>query len=144
MPELESKEHDKQQIRLDVLPPLHLRPRSKEEQSYFAKQSGSFVVPDIGGIEKPAAIAHIQGAGLKVGKITSTYHDKIKKGFVVSTTPDKGTEVTEGSPVDVVLSYGPKDAPVDAGAGLAPLPNPRMLGIPDPTMAIQYELPKPE
>src|ERR1700678_999885 len=131
--EAKSDEQKKQAIRLSVLPEVHLRPRSKEEQMYVAKQAESaFVVPDVVGLEKPAAVAHIQGAGLKVGKLKSEYHDKQAKGTVLSTTPAGGTAAKEGDWVDLVFSYG-VEHPKEVSPTAPSFANPRELNVP-----IQY------
>jgi hypothetical protein len=132
----------KQEVRDFILPPLHLRPRSKEEDIYIAKKGITYFVPDTSGLERPAAVAHIQGAGLTVGKVSSRYNDAIPRGRVISTLPPPNFEVQEGAQVSIILSYGPKDPPSVITS--APSANPFNLVTPDPTMPVQYDMPVPE
>jgi len=126
--EARTDEEKKQAIRRSVLPELHLRPRSKEEDAYFAKVMASdYVAPDIEGHEEAQAVAHIQGAGLTVGKIRKEHHASVKKGTIIAGDPGKDTKVLAGSPVDIVVSDGPEDAPSDAPDPVYPPGHPQYV-----------------
>ena len=67
-------------------------------------------VPDVTGASQAAAEAAIAAAGLAVGNVTNAYSDTVAAGDVVSQNPAGGSNVGEGSTVDLVVSNGP--APV--------------------------------
>ena len=63
-------------------------------------------VPDVVGLPQASAAATIVAAGLVVGNIT-TRHSALAAGGVLSQDPAAGADVTEGSPVDLLVSLGP-------------------------------------
>jgi len=67
----------------------------------------SAIVPDVVGATEAAATAAITDANLAVGVITYEYSETVAAGLVISQNPVGGTEVAEGSSVDLVVSLGP-------------------------------------
>ena len=66
----------------------------------------SVTVPDVVGLAQSVAATNLVTAGLSLGTITSAPHGIVPAGFVISQSPAAGTEVTSGSPVDLVVSTG--------------------------------------
>jgi len=67
----------------------------------------SSIVPDVVGMAEPNAAAAITDANLTVGTVNYQYSDTVAAGLVISQNPDGGTEVQQGSAVDLVVSSGP-------------------------------------
>lgn len=65
-------------------------------------------VPNLIGSGLSEAKKVLQNIGLKVGKIDTTYSEKIAKGYIVSTNPLAGVEVPSGTSIDITISAGPK------------------------------------
>jgi serine/threonine-protein kinase len=57
-------------------------------------------------------------ADLELGEVTEGYHEQIPVGRVISQSPEAGTTLQHGSPVDVVLSLGPQPIEVPKVTGL--------------------------
>jgi hypothetical protein len=70
-------------------------------------------VPDVVGQSQAAAQTAITGAGLVVGSITTANSDIVQAGNVISQNPAGGTDVSEGSAVDLVISSGSVPGPGD-------------------------------
>jgi beta-lactam-binding protein with PASTA domain len=64
-------------------------------------------VPAVIGQSQANAEAAIIGAGLTVGNVSTTNSNTVAAGDVISQTPAGGTDVTEGTAVDLVISSGP-------------------------------------
>ena len=71
-------------------------------------------VPDVSGDDVDTATEAIEAEGLKVGSTNEEYSDEYKEGEVIRTTPSSGSEVEEGSTVNLVVSQGknPEDEKV--------------------------------
>lgn len=65
-------------------------------------------VPNVVGQELTTAQSSIEGAGLKVGKVTEMEDDSVDKGKVIKTDPTAGTTRKEGTSIDVYVSSGSK------------------------------------
>jgi beta-lactam-binding protein with PASTA domain/serine/threonine protein kinase len=65
-----------------------------------------FPVPDLTGIELSAAKAELTQTGLKVKEGTGQYSDTVPEGAVISTDPEKGSELRRGDTVTVLVSKG--------------------------------------
>ena len=72
---------------------------------------GKVEVPDVVGMAQAEAQAELQGAGLEA-QFTEASSDTVPKGDVISTDPEGGHEVEEGSSVSVAISTGPETASV--------------------------------
>ena len=55
----------------------------------------------------------LAAVGLKLGRQYETLSDTVAVGVVSEQNPEEGTEVEEGTTVDIVVSTGPRQAPVD-------------------------------
>jgi serine/threonine-protein kinase len=64
-------------------------------------------VPDVVGKTESDADNAITAAGLVVGNTTTASSDSVPSGSVISQSPSAGTEVDDGSAVDLVVSTGP-------------------------------------
>ncbi len=63
--------------------------------------------PVVGSAEADAKTA-IEGAGLKVGTVTSEHNETVEAGKVISASVADGAEVDEGTSVNLVVSKGPQ------------------------------------
>ncbi|MDL2079540.1 Stk1 family PASTA domain-containing Ser/Thr kinase [Streptomyces sp. GXMU-J15] len=76
-------------------------------------------VPDVGGYSLDKARERLKAEGLEPGMVTREFDDTVPRGFVVSTTPQAGTERRSGSAVALVVSKGrPVDVPDVTGENL--------------------------
>jgi serine/threonine-protein kinase len=64
-------------------------------------------VPDVTNMDLRNAKVALQSAGLKVGDIDYVESDEVPQDYVVSQNPRAGTEVAEGTAVDLDVSAGP-------------------------------------
>lgn len=71
-----------------------------------------YEVPDVRGLGQTEAVAALQGANLTVGTVREAYDDRADVGTVASVSPKVGTSVGPGTPIEVVISKGPKPVPV--------------------------------
>ena len=76
-------------------------------------------VPKLDGLTQDAATTAITGAKLKVGTVSPEASDTAVGGKVISQNPASGSSVAEGSPVNLVISSGPKKVSVPNLDGLA-------------------------
>lgn len=74
-------------------------------------------VPAVKGRTQAAAADAIVAAKLTVGAVSEAFDDKAESGTVVSTSPKVGASVKPGTPVDLVVSKGPKPVPVPEVTG---------------------------
>jgi DNA-binding beta-propeller fold protein YncE len=63
-------------------------------------------VPGVVGQTQSAATTAITGAGLVLGTVTQQSNSTVASGYVISESPTAGTNVTSGSPVNLVVSTG--------------------------------------
>ena len=70
---------------------------------------------DLVGRTVDQASAALQAADLRLGTLTDGYDEAIAKGIVLSLAPDTPAELPKGSPVDLVVSAGPKPRTVPDG-----------------------------
>jgi eukaryotic-like serine/threonine-protein kinase len=78
-----------------------------------ASKSGRATVPDVTGESQSAAVVSLKREGL-VAVVSLAANAHVPSGLVVGTTPPRGTVVSKGSRVSVVVSSGP---------GIVALPN---------------------
>ena len=74
-------------------------------------------VPDVVGQAQAAAEQAIVSAALTVGAVTTQNDPNVPAGDVISQNPTAGTQVAEGSSVDLVVSLGPLNTAPVADAG---------------------------
>ncbi len=65
-------------------------------------------MPKVVGSTEADAKAAIESAGLKVGEVTSEHSDSVAAGNVISASVAEGTEVKEGTAINLVISKGPQ------------------------------------
>jgi eukaryotic-like serine/threonine-protein kinase len=76
-------------------------------------------VPNVVSQDQTTATATLEGAGLTVGEVTNQVtQDESQVDTVLGTTPASGTQVDEGSAVDLVIGVGPDTIEVPAVIGL--------------------------
>ena len=63
-------------------------------------------VPNVVGMTRAAAESAITSANLKVGTVTSQSSNTVPAGNVISQNPTAGTNLQQGSPVNLVISLG--------------------------------------
>lgn len=80
----------------------------------LSKGPSTVKVPDVKGDDVSTATQKIESEGLKVGSTSEEYSDEYDEGEVIRTTPSSGSEVEEGSTVNLVVSQGkdPKEEEV--------------------------------
>ena len=72
------------------------------------KEQTTTTVPDLIGMTQKQAEEALSAKGLKTGKITSSYSENVSKNRVCVQSKAEGTEVKQGSTVDITLSLGPE------------------------------------
>ncbi len=73
---------------------------------------GEATVPDVRGLTEEEAIAELEDAGLELGSIDDTEHDKdLTEGQVARTEPEADTEVEAGTEVDLFIADGRVELP---------------------------------
>ncbi|MBE5936843.1 MAG: Stk1 family PASTA domain-containing Ser/Thr kinase [Lachnospiraceae bacterium] len=75
---------------------------SKGKETKYGK------VPNLTGMTKKQAKQALEKQGLKLGTVTSNYSDSVAEGGIISQSQSKGTELEEGTPVDITVSLGPE------------------------------------
>ncbi|MDE6635901.1 MAG: Stk1 family PASTA domain-containing Ser/Thr kinase [Lachnospiraceae bacterium] len=65
-------------------------------------------VPKLSGLTKKQAKKALEKVGLKLGKEDSNYSDKVDEKLVMAQSQPNGSEVEEGTSVDITLSLGPE------------------------------------
>jgi serine/threonine-protein kinase len=76
-------------------------------------------VPTVAGQTLDAARAAIEGAGLKVGDVTTAASTSVAEGNVIESNPSAGAKVDEGSEVALTVSGGPDTIAVPNVVGLS-------------------------
>ncbi len=75
-------------------------------------QEGRIVwVPNL--VYAETAESDLAAAGLRLGRQDETPSDTLPVGVVTEQDPAEGTEAEEGTTVDIVISTGPRQGPVD-------------------------------
>jgi beta-lactam-binding protein with PASTA domain len=75
-------------------------------------------VPSLEGLTQAAATTAITGAKLMVGSVALQTSNEVATGNVISQDPANGNSLAQGSPVNLVISLGPKIATVPNVEGL--------------------------
>jgi len=97
-----------------------------------SKGSEQVAVPKVIKMTEKEAVAALENAGLKVGKITRDSSDDIDEGLVMYQSYSKGEKVKAGTKVDLSISTGPKETPT---------PTPEVTKTPEPSAAPEPEEP---
>ncbi len=84
-------------------------PRDKAVLKYkVSKGPSTKRVPDLIGRLETDAYQTLQDAGFTIGKVTTEYNDKIPVTAVIKQDPEKDAMASPDSPINLVLSLGPK------------------------------------
>lgn len=75
-------------------------------------------VPAITGLTIEEATVALNAANLELGGSTAKYHDDVKDGDIIASTPKAGTSVKPGTPVSVTVSQGPAPVEIPSLAGV--------------------------
>jgi serine/threonine-protein kinase len=75
-------------------------------------------VPSLRGKRERQVTTILGTADLELGEVTEGYHEQIPVGRVISQSPEAGTTLQHGSPIDVVISLGPQPVEVPKVTGL--------------------------
>ncbi|MFE9437791.1 Stk1 family PASTA domain-containing Ser/Thr kinase [Streptomyces sp. NPDC006602] len=76
-------------------------------------------VPDVEGYRLDKARSLLKDSGLEPGMVGRAFSEDVRKGFVISTDPEKGTERRAGSAIALTVSKGrPIDVPDVTGESL--------------------------
>lgn len=65
-------------------------------------------VPNVANLSQDQARDSILAAGLKIGKTEKEYSSSVKKGYLISTSPNSGSSVKSGSTINLIVSRGPR------------------------------------
>ena len=74
----------------------------------FGNSSATKAVPNLLGMTQEEAVAALEAEGFTVGHVDPGYSDDYDEGEVMEQNPDGGTEVAEGSSIDITISQGPE------------------------------------
>lgn len=74
-------------------------------------------VPVLKGIPSAQAMVMLQQAGLKLGTVTMQPSDSVAKDAVIASNPPFGMQVSNGAPVDLIVSAGAGEVTVPAVKG---------------------------
>ena len=77
------------------------------------------VVPDVTGLTVEDAQAKLELEGLTLGATTEEPSERVPEGAIISQTPEDGTRLEEGRPVEVVVSTGIEETKVPPLVGLS-------------------------
>ncbi len=77
-------------------------------------------VPDLSNLTEERARELLEKNNLVLGTVRNDYHDTVAAGLVISQYIEKGTEVSENTSVDVLISLGPKPVETTASEPTAP------------------------
>jgi LEA14-like dessication related protein len=68
-------------------------------------------VPALAGFKRDDAAAELGRAGLSPGRVSTASSNEFPAGRIIGSSPEPGSEVAPGTPVDVVISTGPRVVP---------------------------------
>ena len=86
-----------------------------------ASYPGTAVVPNVTGLGLEQAESQLRAAGLRTGRVSYTYDDRVLAGVVLRQSQTAGAQASANDAVDLVISQGPRPAPA-APAPQAPAP----------------------
>src|SRR3712207_98917 len=91
----------------------------QEEPTAAEPTATQVSVPNVAGQDQATATQNLEAAGLTVGEVTTQVtQDESQIDTVLGTDPSSGTQVAEGTAVDLVLGVGPDTVEVPAVIGL--------------------------
>jgi serine/threonine-protein kinase len=77
-----------------------------EVKLIVSKGPERYIIPSVTGLTPEAATTALEKFPLIVGANTEVFNKEIPKGFVISASPESGTEVKRDTPVSLVISKG--------------------------------------
>ena len=77
-----------------------------EVKLIVSKGPERYIIPSVAGLTPEAATNALEKFPLIVGANTEVFNKEIPKGFVISASPESGTEVKRDTPVSLVISKG--------------------------------------
>ncbi len=77
-------------------------------KAVVSKGPERYEVPKLRGVKFTEVAGLLEENNLTVGEVTEKYDEQVPDGVVVSASPSAGTELRRDTPVDVVVSKGPK------------------------------------
>ena len=77
-----------------------------EVKLIVSKGPERYIIPSVKGLTPEAATNALEKFPLIVGANTEVFNKEIPKGFVISASPESGTEVKRDTPVSLVISKG--------------------------------------
>ncbi|MEO0097957.1 MAG: protein kinase [candidate division WOR-3 bacterium] len=83
----------------------------KEIPTKEIQKPQTFIMPDLRGLTLNDAKELLLEKGLILSKTESIYSDEVKKGEIISFSPQAGTEIKKGDTVNVIYSCGLKTCP---------------------------------
>jgi hypothetical protein len=86
---------------------------SAAEIAVLATVTQQVFVPDVVALSQAGATTAINSAGLVVGTVGYDHSDTMPQGHVISQNPPGGTSAAAGSSVNLTVSLGPPELPVD-------------------------------
>ncbi len=102
---------------------------------YVSSGKTQVVVPNVAGMTEAEAQMALQNAKLSLGSITEGTSATLAKGQVISTDPIAGTQVSQGSVVNLLISNGQVMVPDVVGRGLSEAT--RLLTSPDVGLIVE-------
>ncbi len=70
------------------------------------------VMPDLSELDLSKVRQVLQQAGMRLGNISTMYHDKIARGYICGQYPQPGDAFSRSEPINLVISRGPQPAAV--------------------------------
>ena len=77
-------------------------------QAVLSKGRERYSMPTVIGLSQSAAEAALQTAKLSIGKVTNGFSEQVAVGIVLKASEKPGARLKKGTPVDLVVSNGPK------------------------------------
>ena len=77
-------------------------------QAVLSKGRERYSMPTVIGLSQSAAEAALQTAKLSIGKVTNGFSEQVAVGMVLKASEKPGARLKKGTPVDLVVSNGPK------------------------------------
>ncbi|HKX17938.1 MAG TPA: protein kinase [bacterium] len=91
--------------------PSDLQPGAPGQPGVPATAPGTTVVPNVTGASLAQAQSQLRSAGLRTGRVSYTYDDRVPPGEVVQQGTAPGAQASANDAVDLVVSQGPRPAP---------------------------------
>jgi serine/threonine-protein kinase len=104
---------------------------------YVSTGKTQAAVPNVSGMTEAEAQLALENAKLVLGTITEGTSPSVPKGQVISTDPIAGTQVSQGTVVNLLISNGQVNVPDVVGKGLSEAI--RLLSNPDVGLVVDKQ-----